>query len=121
MKRILIVEDKPNNMRLMEQIVEDIEKTKVVKATNGKDALDAVDNEKVDLILMDVSLPDMNGMELSGMIHNQYNHKDVPIIAVTAYATRREKEIISAAFDDYISKPINEENLLGVINKWIGE
>jgi CheY-like chemotaxis protein len=122
MVRILLVEDQPHNMRLIEQIIEDLDESiQLITAVTGLEALSkAMDNE-FDMILMDIALPDMDGMKVTKAIREYPQHKDVPVIAVTAYAAVGEKEAFKEIFNGYVSKPIDENILSAAIRKWIGD
>jgi CheY-like chemotaxis protein len=121
MNHILIVEDYPCNMRLIEQIIrENYEHYNIIKAVNGKEAIEKAAAEKCRVVLMDVALPDIDGIEVTRRLKESLHYKDVPVIAVTAYAMTHDKLLFSQVFDDYVSKPIDEEKLLQVLRKWIG-
>ncbi len=117
MKTILVVEDNPDNMTLIEQILED-EGFCVLKAILAKDGIAMLKEESVDLILMDISLPEMNGLEATKIIKAEQTTKDIPVIALTAHAMKTDREeAMSAGCDDFFTKPIDEEKLLDTINK----
>jgi CheY-like chemotaxis protein len=116
MKRILIVEDVEWNRDLLTQILED--QYEVLEATDGKQGLEKAKAEKPDLILMDMLLPEMNGMEVASAIRESEGIADVPIIAVTAQAMSGDREqALAAGCNDYVSKPIDEDVLLEKIAK----
>lgn len=118
--RILLVEDQPHNIRLMQQIIAEIEgDIQVVIATNGKQALDQARKESFDLVLMDIALEDLDGMEITRILREYTHFKDTPIIAVTAYAMLSEQAIFKEIFDDYLSKPVDEDELISTITKWL--
>jgi CheY-like chemotaxis protein len=117
MKTILVVEDNPDNMALIEQILED-EGFCVLKAILARDGIALLKEEPVDLILMDLSLPEMGGLEATGIIKAEQATKNIPVIALTAHAMKTDRETaLSAGCDGYLTKPINEEELLETINK----
>jgi CheY-like chemotaxis protein len=121
-KKILVVEDQPHNMQLIEQILEDIEEgIKLTQADTGEKALSAAKNNNFDLVLMDIALPDMDGMQLTRMLKSNSQFKSTTFIAVTAYAMLNDEENFKQVFDDYISKPINEDVFLQKVRKWLGE
>lgn len=120
--RILLVEDNPNNTRLIEQLMEDIdENIELVKADSGKVALQIAMNTEFDLILMDISLQDMDGVTITKELKKHSKFENTPFIAVTAYAMVSEEENFRETFDDYISKPIDDEIFIKKIKKWIGD
>ncbi len=117
-KTILIAEDEYTNYMFLEAILEALP-FKLVHVENGKDAVDFMNsNAKIDLILMDINMPVMNGLEATIAIRKI--HPNIPIIAVTAYAmaTDREKAIAHGC-TDYLTKPVSKKVLLETINKYI--
>jgi two-component system cell cycle response regulator DivK len=114
-EKILIVEDNPPNMRLMEMILRGKGYT-LLKATDGEEALDVALRGQPDLIVMDVQLPKLNGLEATRRLRQIPVFSHIPIIALTAYAMKGDKErIINAGCDAYLSKPINTRELPLVI------
>lgn len=118
--KILLVEDNNVNQMVAVKILERIGYRPDI-AANGKEAVDAVNNIKYDLIFMDVFMPVMDGLEASKIIKSKYDNRKVPkIIAMTANAMSGDREsYINAGMDDYVSKPVNGEELKSIINKWI--
>lgn len=112
--QILIVDDTEINLRLMEAVLKP-KGYDILKASLGVESVEIAGEEEIDLILMDISLPDISGTEAMGKIRKtQYGKK--PIVAVTAHAMRGDKEKFEAAgFDGYISKPIEINYTLKVI------
>ena len=119
MKKILIVEDVEWNRDLLAQLLED--RYEVVQAEDGRKGLEVAEAERPDLILMDISLPLMDGWELAARIRQTTTLRDVPIIAVTAHAmTGDEDRAIEVGCNGYVSKPVDEEDLIGKIKALIG-
>ena len=109
--KILIVEDNLRNMRLIELLLKDSGYT-LLKATDGGEALDVAVSEQPDLILMDVQLPKLSGLEATRQLRQMPAFSRIPILAITAYAMRGDREkFIAAGFDAYLSKPINTSEL----------
>jgi len=114
-KKILIVEDSPENMRLLEMILR-AKNYILLKATDGEEALAVAMRECPDLIMMDVQLPKMNGLEVSRKLREAPAFSQTPIIAITAYAMKGDRErVIEAGCDAYLSKPINTRELPEII------
>jgi len=114
-KKILIVEDNARNRRLLKVLLRSYG-YQVIEAQNGAEALEAVRRNRPDLILMDIQLPGIDGLELVRKIKDKFG--DIPIIAVTAYAMKGDRErILSAGCDGYVSKPIDTRELPKVIAK----
>ena len=114
-EKILIVEDNPQNMRLIETILRAKDYT-LLKATDGEEALDMAMKERPDLIIMDVWLPKMNGLEVTRRLRETPAFSRTPIIGVTAYAMKGDREkVIESGCDAYLSKPIDTRELPEVI------
>ncbi len=114
-EKILIVEDNPQNMRLIEMTLR-AKNYILLRATNGEDALDMAVRERPDLIIMDIQLPKMSGFEVIKKLRENPAFSHTPIICLTAYAMKGDKEkITESGCDAYLSKPINTRELPGVI------
>ena len=114
-EKILIVEDNPLNMRLLE-IVLRAENYILLEATDGEEALDVAVREQPDLIIMDIQLPKVNGLEVTRKLRETPAFSHTPIIGVTAYAMKGDKEkVIEAGCDAYLSKPIHTRELSGMV------
>jgi len=117
---ILIAEDEEVNYLFLEAILGNGSKGdfNLIHAKNGKEAVDiCMQNQKIDLVLMDIKMPIMNGYEASEIIKSQF--PELPIIAQTAYSKDSDRELaIKHGCVDFISKPINKENLFGMIEKY---
>jgi CheY-like chemotaxis protein len=121
-RKILIVEDNIHNMRLLEQIMEDFDETfALVKASSGEMALALSGDQQFDLVLMDLSLPDMDGIETTKRLKALGQFARTPFIVVTAHAMMGDEMALREVFDDYISKPIDAEKFMLKITQWIGE
>jgi signal transduction histidine kinase/DNA-binding response OmpR family regulator/HAMP domain-containing protein len=115
---ILVAEDNPDNMLTTRAILKD--KYNLIEAVDGESALDKAQRDIPDLILMDISLPKMDGLTVVKLLKENKATKNIPVIAVTARAMKGEREkIIKSGCDDYISKPIDPEIMLGKIDEWI--
>ena len=100
-EKILIVEDNSQNMRLIEMVL-GAKGYRLLKATNGKEALETASRDKPDLIITDIQLPKTDGLELTKRLRQMPAFNHIPIIAVTAYAMKGDKErIIGAGCDAY--------------------
>ena len=114
-KKILIVEDNPQNMKVMQLTLRPLG-YEVFEATDGEQGLEVARREKPDLILMDVQLPKMNGLDATRAIRSYADLKRTRIVAITAYARKADKDkAIAAGCDAYISKPINTRDVRGVV------
>ncbi|HEY9047956.1 MAG TPA: two-component regulator propeller domain-containing protein [Ohtaekwangia sp.] len=116
--RILIAEDNPVNQKLSIRILHKLGYTNVEIAQNGLEAIEKFDEKFYDLILMDMQMPEMDGLEATRMIRSKRYHQPV-IISVTANAMQGDwDECMKAGMDDYVSKPIKIEALIAVLEKW---
>ena len=115
--KILVAEDNPVNQTLIMMVMKKLGLVPDL-APNGVKALEALVNKPYDIILMDVQMPEMDGLEATRVIRQQSNHQPV-IIAVTANAMQDDKEACTeAGMDDYISKPIELDKLMTILEKW---
>jgi CheY-like chemotaxis protein len=119
-KRILIVDDDDRNVFSLLNALQGAGLT-CFKAENGKEALQILKNEKsIDLILMDVMMPEMDGFATTKSIRNLPGYKKLPIIALTAKAMKDDREkCLAAGMSDYISKPLNVQQLLSLMRVWL--
>lgn len=119
--RIMIVEDNEINMFLIKTIILKImPQSVIIEAGNGAECLSRLENEAVDLIFMDVQMPEINGHEATAKIREMNRSSQVPIIALTAGNVKGEKEkCIEAGMNDFILKPFVEETIVLVIEKWL--
>ncbi len=111
MKKIAVVEDNPDNRLLVQVILEPL--YEVVEYETGMAALEGLEKERPDLVLLDVSLPEMDGTEVLRRIRANEKLRGLPVIALTAHAMSGDREkYLNAGFDDYVTKPIVDETLL---------
>lgn len=118
---ILIVDDNPVNLKLLETILLTMDQS-VTTANNGFEAIECCHHKRFDLILMDVQMPDIDGLETTRRIRKINNiYQRIPIIAVTAHALLEErKQILQSGMDDYTTKPVNTRQLVSTISHWTG-
>jgi len=111
MKKITLVEDNPDNRLLVRVILESL--YEVNEYETGFAALEGLQREKPALVLLDVSLPEMDGTEVLRRIRADAGLRDLPVIALTAHAMSGDREkYLAAGFDEYVTKPIVDETLL---------
>ena len=117
MKRILIAEDNDSNYMLMTYILK--KRYEFFRANNGQEAVEKAQSEHPDLILMDMKMPVMDGLEATRQIRALYS--DLPIIALTANAFDTDRaNALEAGCNDFVSKPVSATLCLEVIAKFIG-
>jgi len=113
--KILIVEDNPQNMKLFE-IILGVNSYALLKAVDGNEALAIAIRERPDLIIMDIQLPGMSGLEVTRKLREDPSFDRVPIIAVTAFAMTGDREkALEAGCNAYLSKPFKVRELTGMI------
>ena len=118
MKLILVAEDEDSNFELVKIVL--AKRYRLVRAKNGIEAVTLSEEEHPDLILMDIRMPDMNGLDATRII-KEVNH-DVPIIALSAYAfDENVREAKNAGCDDFLAKPFRVEDLIEMVHKYVAE
>jgi CheY-like chemotaxis protein len=118
--RVLVVEDNDMNMQLVEYLLEE-GGYQIVKAASGEDALSiARSGDPVDLILMDIHLPGIDGLSVVREMKTDARTKAIPILALTAHAMRGDRDrFLEAGCDGYISKPIDVKTFLTSIRSYL--
>jgi CheY-like chemotaxis protein len=117
--KVLLVEDNEINQRVAAELLEKAS-LNVTIANNGKEAIKALEGSEVDLVLMDVQMPEMGGFEATEHIRENPRFSNLPIVAMTAQAMTGDREkCIEVGMDDYITKPIDINELFCVLVKWI--
>lgn len=118
-KTVLIVEDNELNMKLFHDLLE-AHGIQTVQTRNGNDVLALARAEKPDLILMDIQLPEVSGLDVTRWLKADEELKTIPVIAVTAFAMKGdEQKIREGGCEDYISKPISVTHFMDVINRYL--
>ena len=116
---ILIVDDNLTNLKLA-RIVLESGGYEVTDATNSVEVFDILESFHPQLILMDLQLPGMSGLEITRLLKGKKETQDIIILAITAYAMKGDEEkAIEAGCDGYITKPINTRTLSGVIEQYL--
>lgn len=121
--RLLCVDDNPANLLLVQTLLSDLG-AQVTAVDSGYAALEVVQRERFDLVFMDVQMPGMDGRQATEAIRRWEAEREVspvPVIALTAHALSNEKRaLLQAGMDDYLTKPIDEQQLAQVVLKWTG-
>lgn len=118
--KMLIVDDYKDNRSLLKQIANLLE-YEYIEAENGKQALQALsENEDINLVLMDIEMPEMNGIEAVEEIRKLYSHHStVPVIAITAHSTEHfDTKLKKAGFDNYITKPYTLDKIKEIVDMY---
>ena len=118
-KTVLIVEDNELNMKLFNDLVE-TRGHRIVQTRSGIEAVDLARRHRPDLILMDIQLPEVSGLEVTKWIKEDDDLKSIPIIAVTAFAMKGDEEKIrEGGCEGYIAKPISVANFLQTVERFL--
>lgn len=117
--RILLVDDNRANRRIINEILRPFP-IAIIEASSGQQAIALYDKKDFDLILMDIELQDMNGMEVAHYIRQQEQHRTrLPMIAISAHSDNEKKiKALTAGFDDYITKPVDKDSLTESLSRW---
>jgi CheY-like chemotaxis protein len=119
-KKVLIVDDDMRNIFALATVLEE-HAMETVSADNGRDAIRLIQADPdIDIVLMDIMMPEFDGMQTIREIRRDSRLKDLPIVAVTAKAMKGDREkCIEAGAWDYLSKPVDTEQLLAVLRAWL--
>ena len=119
--KIAVVEDNPDNRFLVQALLEDA--YDLSEYETGVDAVEGLPGDPPDLVLLDISLPEMDGTEVLAWLRRQPDLQAIPVIALTAHAMAGDREkYLAAGFDEYVTKPILDEDLLlGAIERCLSE
>jgi len=116
---ILVVDDDPRNLFAVTAALEQ-HGAKVLCAINGKLALSMLDKNGVDLILMDIMMPEMDGFQVIAAVRSNLNLAEIPIVALTAKAMPQDRQrIMEVGANDYLSKPVDFDDLINISKKWV--
>ena len=119
-KKILVVEDSELNMKLFHDLLE-VHGYETLQTKDGREVIGLAKEHRPDLILMDIQLPEVLGLEVTRWIKEDDDLKRIPVIAVTAFAMKGDEEKIrSGGYEAYIAKPISVSNFLQTIEKVLG-
>ncbi len=120
-KRILIVEDNDLNLKLFRDLLA-AHGYETLETKDGLEAIMLTRNERPDLVLMDIQLPEISGLDVTRRLKADESISNIPIIAVTAFAMKDDEEkILSAGCEAYISKPISIQPFLNTVRRFLGE
>lgn len=118
MKKVLVAEDNDSNFILMTYILKKY--FQFERAKNGKEAVDMVENGNFDIVLMDIKMPVMDGLEATKIIKEK--KPDLPVVALTANAFDSDRQLaMEAGCSDFLSKPVSSDLCIKIIKKFIGE
>jgi two-component system cell cycle response regulator DivK len=118
-RKILVVEDNEDSRELVVKVLKN-KGYQVIAAVDGEDAVEKAIAEKPDLILLDISLPKLDGYEVAKKLKSLEEFREIPIVALTAHAMKGDREkVIVAGFEGYITKPVNVRELADQLKFYI--
>ncbi len=119
-KTILIVEDNELNLKLFNDLLQ-AHGYNTVLTRNGHDAVRLAGEHRPDLILMDIQLPEISGLDVTRMIKADDALKDIPVVAVTAFAMKGDEEkFLEGGCEGYLAKPVSIDSLIGTVSRYLG-
>ncbi len=119
-RKVLIVEDNELNMKLFHDLLE-AHGIEAIETRSGHNVLELAREHQPNLILMDIQLPEVSGLEVTSWLKNDDGLKHIPVVAVTAFAMKGdEQKIRESGCDDYMSKPISVTKFLETVQKYVG-
>jgi len=120
-KKILIAEDSPTMRSLIVSTISALDDYELIEAANGFEALRVLPREKVDLVITDINMPDINGLELISFIKNNPNYKSTPLFIISTEGSEKDRDKgLSLGADAYLVKPFNPEELQGLVRRFLG-
>lgn len=120
MKKILITEDSATMRSLIVSTLEAMGDVEVVEAANGFDALRLLPREKVDMIITDINMPDINGLELISYVRKNPNYENVPLIIISTEGSEKDREKgLSLGANEYLVKPFDPNQLMQLVSKYL--
>lgn len=119
MKKVLIIDDDPINQLLSRTMLETGE-YEILQAEDGETGIKVAKETLPDLILLDIQMPLMDGITAFKLLQSEHSTKDIPVVALTAYAMEGDREkLLSIGFRDYIAKPVGMSNFLDMVERYV--
>ena len=116
MKKILITEDSPTMRSLLISTIEAMEGYEMIEAGSGFEALRLLPREKIDLIITDINMPDINGLELISYVRNNPNYKAIPLFIISTESSEKDKEKgLALGANEYLTKPFTKDSLVKAV------
>jgi len=117
---ILIVDDSTSMRSLLVSTLETLGQINIVQAPNGFEALRMLPREQIDLVLTDINMPDINGLELLSFIRNNPIYKEVPVVVISTEGSRKDIEKgLTLGANEYLVKPFKSEQLLEIVKRFL--
>lgn len=121
-KKILIAEDSSTMRSLIVSTIAALGDFEIVEAANGFEALRVLPREKVDLVITDINMPDINGLELVSFVKSNPNYKQTPLLIISTEGSERDREKgLSLGADAYLTKPFSPQELQSLIIRFLGQ
>ena len=121
MKKVLIAEDSPAMRSLLISTIEALEGYEIVEAANGFEALRLLPRENVDLVITDINMPDINGLELIRYIRNNYNYESIPLFVISTESSEKNlAKGLSLGANEYLVKPFDPLRLQELLKQYLG-
>ncbi len=118
-KLITIIDDEPKNITLLRDLLQ-VSGYSTNEATNGKQGVELAKTSKPDLILIDIQMPEMDGLEATRILKADATTRNIPVLALTSYAMKGDKErILEAGCDGYLAKPLDIKELLKTVAEYL--
>jgi len=119
-KNVYVIEDNEKNMKLFRAILKLIPDVVIFEETRGDLGLESIKSGNPDLVILDIQLPEMSGIDICTELRRIEIFKEIPIVAVTSFAMKGDKErILSAGFNEYISKPIKVKEFREMVKSYL--
>ncbi len=118
-KRILLVEDHEDSRAFLKFALE-LDGYEILEAANGQQAIEIAESELIDLLLMDIAMPDMSGLTAIKQIRESGMSKKVPAVALSAFGNFFHEKALNAGFDYFVDKPVNLLNLEPILERYLG-
>lgn len=121
MKKVLITEDSSTMRSMLASTIESLDDIEIVEAASGFEALRVLPREKVDLIITDINMPDINGLELVSYVRNNPNYSSTPLFIISTEGSEKDREKgLALGANEYIVKPFQPERLRELVLKYLG-
>jgi len=121
-KTILIAEDSAVTRAFLVSTLEDMDDYEIVEASTGFEALKQLPRKKFSMIITDINMPDINGLELINFVKNNLNYQNIPLVVVTTEGSERDrKKGMALGADEYLVKPVDPEQLQKIVRKHLGD
>ena len=120
--KILIADDNLPSLMLLNYIISELlSEVEIIEANNGTTVLEILKSTKVDIIFLDIMMPDFSGIEVAYLVKNESMNHETPIIAISAINFDNDRKIPPNLFSEYLRKPINVENINEILKKYISK